>query len=207
MKTVIKTPPAAELFTTADLKSFLRVSISDDDTMIDAMGVAARQLAEHITQRAFINQDWYLYFDNPSCGLGSALRWDEKISKPVISLPFPPVSLVVAFEYQSAAGVWTAVDSSLYYTDAADNSRIIITGVLPTPAVDASGFRVTYRAGYGSAGTNVPAQILLAVKTFVLHFYEHREAYDFSIGNSGMSPATIPQTGTRLLEPYKIPRN
>lgn len=207
MKTVLKTAPEKEPVDLDDVKDHLRVDIDDDDDMIESMIIAARELAENITQRKFITQTWYLYFDNPCLPFPPPLLWDRTTSCTCIEIPFPPVQEITAFEYQETAGSWTAVDSDIYYVDAADNARLILTDSLPTPEVNVSAFRITFITGYGDGGDDVPNQIRLAINTFVLHFYEHREAYDFSSGAAGYSAAPTPQAGSNLLDPYKIPRN
>jgi hypothetical protein len=97
----------------------------------------------------------------------------------------------------------------------------------PSPVQDQSGFRVTFTAGYGAmttsneeledgsgsvlledgsghvelenntTGNPVPPEILLAIKTYILHFYENREAYA-----AGKLEA-VPAAGESLLMPHR----
>jgi len=57
------TPPAAEPVVLADMKSFLRVLIDDDDDLITSMIVAARMYCEAYTDLQFITSTWKQTFD------------------------------------------------------------------------------------------------------------------------------------------------
>lgn len=195
---ILKTAPAAEPVDIDDAKAHLRVTITDDDDLIDALITAARQRVEAFTQKAFITQDWYLYFDWHEHGWGTLrpLMFDWSRRSNNIKLPFPPLQSLTAFEYLSAANTWTAVDSTIYYLDVPGN-QIILTGCLPEPFQRHSGFRVTFRTGYGDTAEKVPEGIRLGIKTIILHLYENRSAYDAA------APVAIPMAGESLLMPYK----
>jgi len=63
MSLTIVTPPAEEPVTLTEAKNHLRVDLSDDDSLISALIVAAREHAEAITRRAFITQTLKLSLD------------------------------------------------------------------------------------------------------------------------------------------------
>ena len=58
------TAPALEPVTLAEAKRHANVVASDDDTLITALIVAARELVEQDTSRALINQTWELELDD-----------------------------------------------------------------------------------------------------------------------------------------------
>ena len=64
MGLVIATAPAAEPISTADAKLHLRVDITDDNDLIDALVKVAREHVEIITRRALITQTWDYYLDD-----------------------------------------------------------------------------------------------------------------------------------------------
>ena len=55
----IRTEPAAEPVTLAELKTFMRIDGSEDDALIESLIVAARELCESYTGRALITQELY----------------------------------------------------------------------------------------------------------------------------------------------------
>lgn len=65
MKAVLKTAPAGEPITTAQVKSYSFNNTTKLDTMIGDLIPAAVSWAEDWTGRRFVNQDWYIYYDLP----------------------------------------------------------------------------------------------------------------------------------------------
>ena len=55
--------PASEPLALADAKAHCRVDHTDDDALITALIVAAREQAEHETGRALVTQTWELVHD------------------------------------------------------------------------------------------------------------------------------------------------
>ena len=88
-----------------------------------------------------------------------------------------------------------------------------LNGLLPRimPAVDKEwptvrestfdAVTVTYVAGYGDAGSDVPANVLLAVKILVAHWYRLREPVV-----EGSISALIPMHVSRILGSRKVIR-
>src|SRR5260370_37534039 len=61
---IIETQPKVEPVALDDLKNFLRVDISDDDAMIEGMGIAARELCESFTRRSFVQKGYKQVLDS-----------------------------------------------------------------------------------------------------------------------------------------------
>ena len=86
----LATAPASEPLSVADAKDHLKVTISTDDTLIGDYITAARQYAEGVTRRAFVEQTWDYTLDRfPLDG---------------IKLPIQPVSSVSYVQYVDTAG-------------------------------------------------------------------------------------------------------
>lgn len=79
MKLKLKTAPTVEPVTLEEAKLHLRVDSGDDNTLITALILTARQLAERETKRAFVTQTWQMYLDQASA---------------VIEIPKPPLQSV-----------------------------------------------------------------------------------------------------------------
>ena len=164
-----QTPPAVEPVTVAEAKAHLRVDISDDDTYIGTLITAAREWCEQYLDRTLVSTQWVMRFDS--------FPYE-------IELPRPPIS---------SSGTTTAV--SLTYTLGDDSTATLSTATYrvdrnSTPGVvrqlragswpgnldDYNAVSVTWWAGYGSAGSSVPATIRHAILLLVGHWYESRQA-------------------------------
>lgn len=86
MPLVLQTAPTTEPVTTAEAKTHLRVTTSDDDTYIGTLITVARRHVETITGRALINQTWDYFLDNFPPG--------DKIV-----IPLPRLSSVTTVKY------------------------------------------------------------------------------------------------------------
>lgn len=157
--------PAVEPISTAEAKAQSHVSTADDDTYIDTLIKASRQQCEIEQARSYITQTWELRLD----------RFPAEIE-----LPRPPVQSVTSVAYIDTDG-----DSQTL--TAVTDYQVSLNGVLPRimPAVDKEwptvrestydAVTVTYVAGYGDAGSDVPDLVKLAVKMLVAHWYRLRE--------------------------------
>jgi uncharacterized phiE125 gp8 family phage protein len=152
MKKLI-TPPASEPVTLAEAKSHLRVDLNDDDTLINALITAARQMAEEYTRRAFITQTWEATF----LPLGVPYRG--------IRLSRPPVQQIVSITVDGQT-----LDPTKY--ELLDDWIEFDPKPLPQDKIV-----IRYNAGYGSAA-DVPSPIKQAILQIVGHLYENRESQD-----------------------------
>lgn len=117
-------PPIVEPVSLAELKEFLRIDQDDNsqDSTIAALAVAARAWAETFTGKRFVQQTWRLYMDFFPGYIDLKLA-GAKVSSPFVSgsnavlvgiryaiaLPYPPVTQLVAFNYQNANGQTTSM--------------------------------------------------------------------------------------------------
>ena len=168
MPLVIKqtTLPATEPIDRTTAKAHIRVDITDDDTLIDALIIAARDLVERAIERQLITATWVYKMDSFPGSAGT------------IRLPYPPLIAVSTITYVDEAGVTQTLDSSTYTVDNySEPGRIV-------PAFDVSwpptrrqinAVTVTFTAGYGAA-TAVPQPIKQAMLMLIGNWYESREA-------------------------------
>jgi hypothetical protein len=183
----LTTAPAAEPITTAEAKSYLRVDHSDDDTIIDVFVAAARGACEDYTNRALINQSWTMFMDTFGGGAGQGVpayegihdgAWIER-NVSWIELPKSPVVSLTSFEYIDNADAETAVPVASYITDTANEpGRLTLrTGsTWPTETIrSANGVKVVFVAGYGTAGSDLPANLRIGIYKMLAYLYENRD--------------------------------
>lgn len=195
MPSVIVTPPVAEPVTLADMKLHLRVDFADDDSLIEALIVAARQRAETITRRAFVTQTWKQVLDEfprPGMNIGSAnwygpqwgnspgplttLRADGKTGFELY-LHHSPLASVSSVVYIDQDGVQQTLATSAYKVDTtSEPARLMPAYGTTWPATrnEINAVTVTYTCGYGSA-QDVPEPIKSWIKLRVAAMYENRE--------------------------------
>lgn len=168
------TAPALEPVSLAEAKLHLKVDHSDEDTLISALIVAARRMAEHQTQRALVTQTWELVLD--------AFPADE------IQLPKPKVLSIVWVKYLDTSGVLRTLDPAAYALDAATLPGYVIpVDLWPSPYSGANTVRVRFTAGYGPAAADVPADVVAWMLLQVGALYRNREAFA-----AGYSVAELP---------------
>jgi uncharacterized phiE125 gp8 family phage protein len=171
--------PASEPVSLVEAKLHLRVDISDDDAYITGLITAARIYFEATARRALISQTWRLSLDAWPCS-------DE------IALPRPPLQSVTSIIYKDDVGAQTTLASASYIVDTdSEPGRVVLaygeswpSGVL----YPANPIQITYVAGYGDEGSDVPEQVRQAIKLLVSHWYENREP----VVASGAVPKAIP---------------
>jgi uncharacterized phiE125 gp8 family phage protein len=189
MGLIVTSEPAAEPVLAADAKTHLRVTTSDDDTYIGTLITVARRRAEIETARAFISQT-----------LKQTL--DAFPSTDVIELQRPPLSSVTSVKYYDDNGVLQTLSASAYTVDTSSTpGRIVLKEDQSWPSTDdiPNAVEITYVAGYGAAGANVPAEIVHAIKILVAHWYAAREPVV-----TGVTPAEMPKTVEYLLAPFRV---
>jgi len=191
---ILKTAPTVEPVSSAEAKAHLRVDISTDDTYIGTLITAAREAAENYTGRAFITQTWEYYLTTfATCGR----EFNE------IILPKAPLQSAIV-TYTDTDGVSQTLSSALYTVDAKGEEGRIVPAygqAWPSTRWVPNAVKITFIAGYGDAGTAVPAAIKQAILLMVGQYYEQRE--DLIIGTS----QTEMDNGAKaLLAPYVVRR-
>lgn len=188
------TAPTTEPVSLVEAKAHLRVDVADDDTLITALIVAARQTAETYTHRAIPAQTWDLkldsFFDRDYYADGA------------IWLPKPPVSSITSVTYLDGAGAsqtWAATTgwlSDLPSGPWARRARIYPAYAVQYPATYGVPNAVTIRfvAGY----TTVPEGLKAAMKLLMGNWYQHRESVIV-----GTIAQELPSTVAALLWPFK----
>ncbi len=157
--------PAAEPITLEEAKAHLRVTFSDDDTMISTMINVARILVERWTGRVLISQTWEYYLNH-----FPALDF--------IELPLPPLVSVTSIKYTDQEGTETTIDSGTYTVDNIayiGSVNLNIGESWPSAALARTNpIKITYVAGYADAAA-VPGHFKQAILYMVSQQYENRE--------------------------------
>lgn len=158
--------PASEPLTTAEAKTHLRVSTSDDDTYIGTLIKVARRAAEHKTGRALLPQTWLMTVDDFPRERSRAFR-----------LRRCPVTAVSWVKYYDTTGTLTTLSTDAYVVDMkTEPGRIAEAYSYCWPQVypRIAGVTVQYVAGYADAAA-VPEGIKQWMLLRIGALYENRE--------------------------------
>jgi uncharacterized phiE125 gp8 family phage protein len=189
--------PVAEPLTIAALREHLRVDLSDDDDLIEAILVAARSWVEQHTNRQFVPAtfEWRLpYFPD---------RDDVPLR-----LPRAPALSIESITYIDTDGAEQTWSSSKYQTSLYRDPALLMPlpdEVWPNTQTDRlDAVTITFKAGYESGtspedGTGVPGPLVQAIKLIAGALYENRE--DFIVGTI-VSP--IPVSARFIASPYRL---
>ncbi|CAB4121503.1 Phage conserved hypothetical protein [uncultured Caudovirales phage] len=220
MPSKLLTAPSSEPITLSDAKTHLRVDITEDDALISALIVSAREQAEQICRRALISQQWLVTLDrfpSPAMNVGSANwygpQWGNSpgpltILSPEnktgyeIYLPYSPLISVDSIKYIDEYGVQQTLSSSLYKVDSvSEPARILPAYGATWPATrnEINAIEVTLTTGWPNAAA-VPQPIKSWMLLRLAAMYENRES-DIVLQRGTVD--SLPFVDS-LLEPYRV---
>lgn len=197
-------PPATEPITLAEAKAHLRVDLTDDDALITALIVAARQYAESETGRSLITQSWRLVLDgfHGGRGPGTAGPIPSLLPGNAILLDQAPVQSITSIQYLDTGGVWQTLPESEWVAELQSAPARITPAfgkTWPAALPQIGSVKVEFVAGYGEAAA-VPQGIKIWMLLRLAALYENRE--EVSAMRQGKIEA-LPYVD-RLLDAYRV---
>lgn len=178
MKFSITTQPTGTaIVSLADMKEFLRVEHTDEDTTISSIIDAAVQAAQDYTGRHFVSSGFSLYID----------------SFYNVEIPMG-IATISAVTYFDSAGDSQTLSVDKYYSDfQREPGRIAF---IDPPSTDTDRFNAVAIAG--TLGETALPPIVHAIKMLAAHFYENRRAVIITTASK------IPLGIEAILNPYRI---
>ena len=162
----VTTLPATEVLSRSEVKNYLKVDVTTDDTLIDTLITAARQWIENHCALGLLPQTILETFDElPAPG--------------VLRLGVSPVRDVSAITYLDTAGAEQTLSTSIYKADTVSlPARIIRRSGQTWPVVneEKSAASAIYTVGYDNASA-VPAPIRQAMLLTIADMYDNRTDY------------------------------
>jgi len=185
-QTQLVTPPATTVVTVTEAKDYLRIDNNLEDTRILLMIETATNTLQNYLSIKFINQVWDVFLDwfpmNARTEWWDGVR-DYSIKElsgqaKNISLPLGIAKEFIAFN--TYADDNTAIPETVgnYIFDNVSNQTRIglkLGSVWPQTVLRPNnGIQFRIKFGFGDAGTNVPAEIKMAILELCAHMYENR---------------------------------
>lgn len=186
----ISVEPTVEPWTVDEVKDYLRVDTTDDDTLLTSMLTTARAAVERQTRRGLNTQTWIAHLDTFPSG-------NE------IILPMAPLLSVTSVVYYDEDGASQTFDAANYQVDTVSQpGRIVLDPDSDWPDTDEGINKViiTYVVGYGATAASVPAELRSAILYHIAHRYELRNPV-----NVGGSVVQIPMSFTNIINRWKVP--
>jgi uncharacterized phiE125 gp8 family phage protein len=183
MPAILLAPPVSEPLPLADAKQYLRVEHADDDALIAALIVAARQAVERATRRVLVTQTWRIVLD----------RWPASGR---IVAPVNPLSTLEAARVFVVDGTPVPVDPAAFTLNTAAVPGVIAfeRGAVAEPGRALAGIELDVTAGHGAAA-DVPAPLVQAVRLLLARGYEHRDR---------VPGDALPEAVARLVAPFRV---
>lgn len=181
--------PATAPISTADAKTHLRVSTSDEDTLIASYVLAVARRCEAYTGRALIQRNVEYFLDYSEVG---ASVW----------LPVVPVVSVTSVNVYEEDGSETTLTAG-----AASNYQLFGREVVPGDLGFFDGLssfqrreviKITYKAGHGVAASDIPEDLIQGMKLDLAEMFLHR-------GNTetGTIVTPIPDGAKTFYQPFR----
>jgi uncharacterized phiE125 gp8 family phage protein len=180
----VTTPPSAEPLAAADLRRHLNITATAEDPHLEALLLAARQLAEQQLAMYLCRQTVTLTMDR--------FPWGR-----TVQLARAPVAAVTSIQYRDDADALQTVDTADYWVDLDSRpARVEVKVAWPIPLERPAAVRFTLSMGYADP-EDIPQPIRQALLMIAGHWYEQREAA------SEVQLRTVPIGADRLLSAYR----
>jgi N-methylhydantoinase B/oxoprolinase/acetone carboxylase alpha subunit len=199
----VNTAETEYAITSAEVKNWLRIDGSDDDTVITLLTKTAHNWAKRYTARSLTTQTLTLSIDSIydtdiplEDGMYTGI--DIDITRRSILLPESPVASITSVKYYDDADTESTFTSSKYYLDKAGvPARFVLRQgeSYPTGLRVANALEIKYVAGYGGS-SDVPEDIKQACLLYTAYLFEQR-----GDGEKNLNP---PHSATQLLQAYRI---
>lgn len=137
---------------------------SDEDDLLTALIITAREYCEGLQNRAYITQIWQLWLDDWPCG-------------DYIRVPLPPLQDINSIKYYDTTNTEATMDEDDYFIDdKSEPGRVVLAygSTWPTTTLrPANAVCVEFVAGYGDSAADIPAKVIQAIKLKAKTDYEY----------------------------------
>tara|TARA_R110000744_G_scaffold72211_3_gene145158 strand:+ start:424 stop:1014 length:591 start_codon:yes stop_codon:yes gene_type:complete len=192
MKTYTSTPSSILVVSLIEAKLHCKIDVSTDDALITNLISAATHLSEEYTNRFFINTDVVMY-----CSEWKDLDWLFKSN-----VSFDIASDTLEYLAPNDNNIYTIWNVSNYNVITEyQPSQVIISENISFPSVQkrTDAIKISYKAGYGAAASDVPEEIKQAILLTIGNWYANRESVVV-----GRIATELPLNVKWLLDTYKV---
>lgn len=186
---VITPQSSATLFyTTAEMKNFLRVDVSTDDTLIDEFQKIATEAVSQYLHRALatcvleLTMDHFggdrSLADSLSEGTHDLPKYFGQTNLNAIDLPMPPIVSISSIKTYDRSNTVSTLSTAAYTLDTAGRVYLNNGYNWPTDLRDQNSVAIRYTAGWGY--TAIPLPIKNAIRMYTAAMYDCRRMCEMS---------------------------
>lgn len=187
----VLTPAIGLAVSLGDMKDYLRVTTSDDDSMITSFIKASMAFVRNYTRMSLITETLQLTMDGFTEGedrlleLGAGIHTGSRNyytgSCNAAELPFSPIQSITSVKTYARDNTETTFSSAGYSYGETSGKLYLNDGYQwPSDLRDTDSVVITYVSGFGDDDSAIPADIAQAIKMHVAQMYECREACGMS---------------------------
>lgn len=192
------TAPTVEPVTLDQLRSHLRIDVTDEDEELEEIISDSREALENQYEVAFNTQTWDVFLDAFPSGWYNT-PW--VVSRAAIVLGRRPVQSVTSVKYIDSTGATVTLTPTIDYVVDGPGGRIVPAFGKLWPATSlqpVAGVQLRVVLGYGNLATDIPRNARRAVRLMCGHFYENREQV---LLEQRIRPIDIPRGVDALMAP------
>jgi uncharacterized phiE125 gp8 family phage protein len=175
--------PQLEPVSLAEAKGWLRVEGSDEDSLIQALIIAARLMVESEIGLVLLAQNWRIVGDS----------WPASETIPV---PIGRVLAVTGGRVFAANGTPQAIQAGDFEIIKGLERDAIRPNARPAPGRPRAGIEIDLRLGFGEFASQVPESLRLAMRQLIAFWYENR-------GDATIVERGLPAPVRALLKPFR----
>lgn len=178
------TSPAVEPLTLVEIRAHLRLDTEEEDALLAALAIVAREHLERETGLVLAARDFRLCLDDwPVDG--------------IVTIPRAPVRAVSAVTVYDADGEPQLVDLAGHLLDGEARPARLWLRAVPEPGRAMNGIEVEFSSGFGESGADVPETLKRAMLLHVAAMFAIR-----GVVAAEAQPAVVPPGYDRLIAPF-----
>lgn len=178
------TSPAVEPLTLVEIRAHLRLETEEEDGLLSALAIVAREHLERETGLVLAARDFRLCLDDwPADG--------------IVTIPRGPVRAVSAVTVYDADGEPQLVDLAGHLLDGEARPARLWLRAVPEPGRAMNGIEIEFSAGFGESGADVPETLKRAMLQHVAAMFATR-----GVVAAEAQPAVVPPGYDRLIASF-----
>ena len=185
----VATAAATDAITVAQAKTYARIETEDDDNDVRRLLRAATDYIQDLTGRQFITATFNQYFDSFPVLDRSGVASREDAHLQIRRLPVSVINSIAYIDTNGDSQSWSSASWQVSLSDNDTPARIkpAFGEAWPSTRDQYDAVTVNFDAGYGTATSDLPDDVIYAITLLTKHWYDEREP----VGTSNMIDVSL----------------